>query len=124
MTKPLALLFSDRLVPEDRLDARFEELGYRVRRVTEPDAFVSLAKEEKPLVVLVELGRRQEEGCEAISKIRAGQETTHLPILALVSGANEPLQNAARAAGATLVASNAAILDQLPQLLDHILELD
>jgi CheY-like chemotaxis protein len=124
MMKPLALVFSDRLVPEDRLDARFDELGYRVHRVSQPDDFVSVAQQEKPLVLVAELGRRHDLVCDAISRIRSGQETSHIPVLALVGGVNEPLQNAARTAGATLVASNAAILDQLPQLLDHILELD
>jgi hypothetical protein len=56
--------------------------------------------------------------------LRENPATEHVPVLAFTSGNNVGLQQAARAAGATLVASDAAMLDQLPQLLDHALHLD
>ncbi|MBI3191157.1 MAG: response regulator, partial [Pedosphaera parvula] len=50
--------------------------------------------------------------------------TAHLPILAFSGQKDDKLQAAARAAGATLVASKEGILAQLPMLLEQVLEVN
>jgi CheY-like chemotaxis protein len=124
MTTPLALVFTEHLVSSNELTRRLEGLGYRVQTVTGSENLVSQVQEAKPLVLIAELGRRHEQVCAAISRIRSDQSTSHIPVLALVAGIDEPLEKAARAAGAALVASNSAIVGQLPQLLEHVLQVE
>ena len=46
------------------------------------------------------------------------------PVLAFTSEKNIELQKAAREAGATLIASDSVILEQLPHLLEQVLQIE
>ena len=50
--------------------------------------------------------------------------TAHIPIIAFCPFKDTKLQQAARDAGATLVAVSDGILEQLPELLEHALAVD
>jgi|GEM_PF-112124 len=123
MTKPLALVFYSNLLPGSQLANRLQDLGYRVQTVSEIATLEAAAEREKPLVLLAEISR-QAEACAAIAQLKTNPATRHIPVLAFAAGQNKNLQAAAQKAGASLLASNAAVLEQLPQLLEQILQVD
>lgn len=124
MTKPVAFLMYEELLPGSQLTNRLHDLGYRVQTVDGSEDSVSAALREKPIVAVMELTSSKTDVCALIGELRQNPETAHVPILAYTQAENTELQVAARDAGANLIASSARILDQLPALLEHVLELD
>ena len=62
--------------------------------------------------------------CSIIRELKKNPETKHIPVIAFTDLKDEKVQAAATAAGATMVAGNDAILDQLPELLDQALQVE
>lgn len=125
MTKPLALICYNNLVPGSQLANRLHELGYRVQTV-ENSALGELpqvAEREKPILLVAEVSN-QTGVCAAIAALKANSATQHIPVLAFAADADKVLQATAKKSGASLLASNKALLDQLPQLLDQILQVE
>ncbi len=122
--KPLALIFYENLLPGSRLVNRLADLGYRSQVVPVATAVVAAARREKPIVIIADLALRNGDFCGIIRELRADPDTIHVPVLGYADPKNEKLVDAAVAAGANLVAAEAGILDQLPQLLDHVLAVD
>jgi PleD family two-component response regulator len=121
MTKPLALILYEHLLPGSQLVNRLQDLGYRVMTIGNADKLMEEAEAAKPLLILADLACRKGDLCSAIGRLRQNRSTQHIPVLAYANPRSVRLQAAAREAGATLVASNTAILAQLPQLLDQAL---
>jgi PleD family two-component response regulator len=121
MTKPLALVLYENLLPGSQLVNRLHDLGYRVLTLADSATLVEQAQQTKPLVVIVDLVARAKDVCAAILALKQNTATAHVPVLAFASRKNAKLQAAAQSAGATLVASDTAILHQLPQMLDQVL---
>ena len=124
MTQPLALFLYEKLLPGGQLVNCLQDMGYRVQTISDPASFVEYAEREKPLLALVDVEPRQEEACEAISRLKQNGATAHIPVIAVSSGTNSAAQAAARDAGATLVVSDTAILAHLAQFLDQALQVD
>jgi DNA-binding response OmpR family regulator len=124
MTQPLALVCHERLLPGSRLADRLSELGYRVDVLSNYDKLVATAVAEKPLLVVLDLTCRSGQSEALIKALRAKPETEHTPLLAFGNLKNPEVQTGALAAGANLVASEDFILQQLPQLLNHIFDLN
>ena len=123
MTSPLAILCYEKLLPGSQMITRLEDLSYRVEVLNDSSRLVEVAGQSKPMVVLVDMASDRHDVASAISRLRAGEDTAHIPILAFTTKDDEPSQETARVAGANLVASEEAILDQLPSLLNHLLEI-
>lgn len=124
MTKPLALVFYENLLPGSQLINRLQDLGYRVLSFHDGYLLEDQAEREKPLVIITDLYSKKDDVCAAIKKLKENPATKHIPVLAFTSEENPALQEKAHQAGATLVASAAGILEQLPQLLDQALQVD
>ncbi|MDB6037528.1 MAG: hypothetical protein JWM99_1369 [Verrucomicrobiales bacterium] len=124
MTKPLALVFYEELLPGSQLVNRLQDLGYRVQTVVQLGELLTAAEKEKPMVLLMDLKAASGDIAGAIRQIKSGPQTSHLPILAFTGKKNRELQKSATAAGASLVAFDDAILKQLPQLLEQVLQVD
>lgn len=122
MVKPLALVFYERLLPGSQLGNRLNDLGYRVQVLEEPSLILETARQQKPIILLIDLGTRKGSICSIIQEVRADGETSHLPIIGFASQQNQKIQDDAVKAGATLVAIDDALLPQLPHLLEHALE--
>lgn len=123
MTSPLAILCYEKLLPGSQMVTRLEDLSYRVEVVNDASQLASVAQVSRPMVVLIDMTSQQTDVAGAIANLRRGKETDHIPVLAFTAQNDEAGQVAARDAGASLVASEEAILDQLPSLLDHVLEI-
>ena len=121
MTKPLAVCCYENLLLGNQLVNRLQDLGYRVEVANDIQNLVALAIQERPFVVLMDLGYRTADVCRAIGEFRQNEDTKHIPILAFGPQREGSWQTAAHSAGATLVAVESGLLQQLPQLLDHVL---
>jgi CheY-like chemotaxis protein len=119
MTKPLALLMYQNLLPGSKLASRLRDLDYRVETQTELKTLPEQARALKPLVIIMEI--QDQEVIDIIKEIRQNPETAHIPILAYCGLKRGPLPTQAREAGATLVASDKLILDQFSQMLEQVL---
>ena len=121
MTKPLALIYYNQLLPGSQLANRLFELGYRVLSVTDLNELGLLAEREKPILFIVEISK-QAPVCAAIAALKANPTTQHIPVLGFSVEMDKTLQAAAIKSGTSLVATGNSVLEQLPQLLDHVLE--
>ena len=124
MTTPLALVFFENLLPGSQLVNRMQDLGYRVQTLNDAQTLVLQALQEKPLVVVTDLASVNSDVCAIIRDLKRNPETRHIPVIAFTDLKDEKLQSAATTAGATMVAGNDAILDQLPELLEQALQVE
>lgn len=124
MTKPLALFFNQNLLLGSQLVNRLQDLGYRVQVIMDLRKLVEQARQEKPLVVVVDLAGGKADVFMAMRSLRESPDTNHIPVLAIANEADTTAVDAARDAGATLVAAEKALLVQLPHLLDRVLEVE
>jgi CheY-like chemotaxis protein len=123
MSKPLALVYYLNLLPGSQLANRLEDLGYRVQTLDSVALLPPACEREKPLVVIAELVPAPD-ACAAVAKVKKNPATQHVPVLAFTSANDAATQNSAMEAGVALLAGNAAIAEQLPQLLDQVLQLE
>ena len=124
MTKPLALCCYENRLLGSQLVNRLQDLGYRVRVADRAHDLAAIASQEQPLLVLTDLGCGGADICCVINQLRQTGSTKHIPILAFGPQGSTELQAAAHSAGATLVAIESGLLQQLPRLLDQVLELE
>jgi hypothetical protein len=128
MTKPLALIFYESLLAGNQLINRLGDLDYRTQTVGDIGQLHAQAAREMPLVVVTELGALAERVCVAIRSLRAESGTAHIPVVAYLSARGrkeeDRLTDQARAAGATVVVSEAALLAHLGTVLDQALQVD
>ncbi len=124
MTKPLALIFYERLMPGSQLVNRLQDLGYRVTPCTDLSCLHSQVEQELPMIIVMDLNSERGDVNGVIKDIRNNEKTNHIPIVAFTSKLNKTGQDAAVEAGAKLVAVDEAILQQLPHLLEQALEVD
>lgn len=124
MTQPLALVFYEKLLPGSRLAGKLGDLGWRVVEVKPASGLVAQVRTHKPLVLIADLALRQGDLLPVIRELRADPDTAHVPVLGYASADKAGLVETALQAGVNLVAAEAGIIDQLPQLLDHVLAVD
>lgn len=124
MTSPLALMVYENLLPGSQLADRMKEQGYRVIVRAGGQGLVEQAVREMPLVIIMDLASKEGDLCPAIRELKSNPATNHIPILAFSNNQNTSLQAAASEAGAAMVASDRAILAQLPALLEQLLRVD
>ncbi len=124
MTKPLAIVFHETLLPGSQIANRLTDLGWRVITVNIAANVLGLVRQEKPMLLIAELALRHGDFCGVIQELKTDPEITHIPVLGYTGLRQQKLRNDAVAAGARLVAADTAILEQLPQLLDHALAVE
>ena len=124
MNLPLALLCYEDLMPGTQLVNRLQDLKYRVQVIAAPDELLAAAATAGPMLILVDLVSKRGNVCDLIKKLRADPATAHLPIVAFADEAEAELQAAGKAAGATLVVTDAALLPHLPQFIDRALQVE
>jgi CheY-like chemotaxis protein len=124
MTQPLALLLYEKLLPGSQLVNRLQDMNYRVQALADADRLVDCAQQAGPMLVLADLESTRDNVCTAIASLKQHAATKHLPVIAFSGEGATRLQAAARAAGATLVVTETAILSHLPQFLEQALQLE
>ena len=124
MTQPLALVLYEKILPGSQLVNRLQDLSYRVQTLTDAALLVECAEQAKPMLVLADLDPERNNVPAAIARLKQNPTTKHIPVIAFGGERSEPLQSAARSAGVTLVVSDAAVLNHLPQFLEQALQVD
>jgi CheY-like chemotaxis protein len=124
MNLPVALLSHEKLLPGSQVGVRLRGLGYRVESPAEARRLVETAEACAPLVVVMDLESTTTDTCALIRDLRRSAAVGHVPVLAFAGPKTDKLRQSAVAAGATLVAEEAAILAQLPALLDQVLRVE
>jgi CheY-like chemotaxis protein len=124
MTQPLALVLYEKLLPGSQLVNRLQDLNYRVQAIADAGKLIECAEQAKPMLVLADLESTRNNVCDALARLKQNPSTQHLPIIAFSSEDAAELQAAAKAGGATLIVSEAAILSHLPQFLDQALQVE
>jgi len=123
MSKPLALVYYSNLLPGSQLAGLLLDLGYRVQTAASPGLLPAAFQNEMPLVVIAELAPAPEV-CDYIAELKANPATQHIPVLGFARTPDAAAQNQARQAGVTLLAADAGLAEQLPQLLEQILQVE
>lgn len=123
MSKPLALVYYANLMPGSQLAGRLQDLGYRVQTVNHAALLPAACESDMPLVVIAELAPAPDV-CAAVASMKANPATEHIPVLGFARAHNASAQTMARQAGVALLAADAGIAEQLPQLLDQILQVE
>ena len=123
MNEPLAVVFYSSLLPGSRLAARLQDLGYRVQTLTALADLPTTCEREKPLVALVEISPAAD-GQRDIKALRSNPATSHIPVLAFCGKHDKAFAKAAQESGVSLLALSASALEQLPMLLDQVLEVN
>jgi CheY-like chemotaxis protein len=122
MTKPLALVLYERLMPGSQLVNRLQDLGYRVETVNGSKSLVEHAEKAKPLLVLADLEPASAKISDALSRLKQNSATSHLPIIAFCADNSSDLPNMAKAAN--LVVTDTALVTHLSEFLQQALQID
>ena len=124
MTKPLAVVFYEALLPGTRLANRLTDLGYRVQSVTSIAELPDVLRREPPMVLVAQLTPRTGSIAPVIATLKADAALAHLPVIGYLPPRQTAEQTVALASGVNLVAADTAVLDQLAQLLEHALAVE
>lgn len=124
VTKPLALVASERTIPGSQLLLKLNELGYRTEHVNELGRMIQVVEYMKPLVILIDLKWKTRDPFLTINSLVSNKHTEHTPILAYAPMDEEDQLEKALNMGASIVSADNLVLRQLPLLLDQALELD
>lgn len=124
MTQPLALVVYEKLLPGTQLVNRLQDLGYRVQSVSDPANLVAVAETTGPIIVLVDLESSRDDLLKIIHRLRESPTTSHLPVIAFGKEGVERIEDLARGSGVTLLASQTALTNHLPELLQQALQVD
>ena len=124
MTKPLALVLYEQLLPGTQLINRLQDHGYRVVSTSVPRDLLEIARDERPLFVLADLRFVSVNICDTLRQLKGDEATKHIAVVAFADPADTRSQTAALEAGAAVVASSDGILDQLDELLEQALHVE
>lgn len=94
------LLVEDNEMNRDMLSRRLERRGHTLVMAVDGGQGVSLAKSEKPDLILMDMSLPVLDGWQATKQIRATPETKSIPIIALTAHAMASDEERAREAGA------------------------
>ena len=96
---PRILLVEDNEMNRDMLSRRLRRKGFDVAVAVDGQQAVSMAQSEAPALILMDLSLPVIDGWEATRQIKANQETTAIPIIALTAHAMEGDRKTALEAG-------------------------
>src|ERR1035437_4523599 len=95
-------------MPGGQLVNKLQDMNYRVQTVNDPALFLLRARDERPLLAIVDLAGG-DAVCDAIAALKTGGATGHISVIAFaVEGATQVME-AAQRAGVTLVVSETTI---------------
>jgi CheY-like chemotaxis protein len=110
-------------MPGTQLVNRLQDLRYRVQ-VVEAAELQSVAASAGAMLIVADLVAKRADMCGIIRQLRLSPATAHLPVIAFADEIETELLDAGKAAGATLVASDAAIGIHLHQLIEQALQVE
>lgn len=85
----VVLIIEDNPINRDVLGRRLERRGYVVRYAEDGPSGIQAANSVKPDLILMDIGLGEMDGWEATRRLKADQNTAHIPIIALTASAFE-----------------------------------
>ena len=119
--KPTVLLAADDLMFPSRIREAMRPLGYPLSVAATEEAVREKIVTDSPAVILVNLNTRRVDPIALIRALKADPATSEVPVLAFAGHVETAKHDAARAAGADMVAANSSVSMHLPKLLDRLL---
>ena len=111
-------------MPGSQLVNRLQDLNYRVVPVTDRNQLGLAAQTDGPMLIVVDLDVPGADVVEVIGSLKRNPSTAHIPVIAFAEEGKEELMASAKAAGASLVVNDTAVLSHLSQLLEQALRVD
>lgn len=96
---PKILLVEDNEMNRDMLSRRLLRRGYEVVIAVDGQQGVDFAEREQPAVILMDMSLPVIDGWEATRRVKAGDKTKHIPVIALTAHAMAGDREQALAAG-------------------------
>jgi CheY-like chemotaxis protein len=93
------LLVEDNEMNRDMLSRRLQRKGYQVVMAVNGQQAIDFAASEKPDLILMDMSLPVVDGWEATRQLKAGVQTTQIPIIALTAHAMPDDERKAREAG-------------------------
>lgn len=93
------------LIVEDHEDCRellviqFQRMGYQVIEATSGEKGIEKALEEKPDLIIMDLGLPGINGIEATTRLKQNIKTAHIPVVAYTAWSEEKFKQTAKQAG-------------------------
>lgn len=120
-TQPDLLLVADDLMFPSRIREGAKPLGYIVRIAPTESAALEGATTSPPTVILVNLTARRYDPLAVITSLKNDERTRTIPLLAFAGHVEREKHQAARTAGADMVAANSSVSLHLGALLSRLL---
>jgi len=117
----LLLLIADDLLFPSRIREAVKPLGWELRVAATEAAARTVFASTQPRAVLVNLNARRLDPCALIRALKTDPATASIPLLAFAGHVESAKHEAARQAGADLVAANSSVSLHLGKLLDRLL---
>lgn len=124
MMNPLALLLHEKLMPGSQLVSKFETLDFRVATIAEPAELAPTALRLMPMLVVADLTSRRGDVLSAIGEMLRQGATSHVPVIAYAAREEDKVREAAERAGVRILATDATIVQHLPQFVEAALHLE
>ncbi len=93
------LIVEDNEMNRDLITRRLAKRGYLVIEAIDGDQGLKLATDERPDLIIADLGLPGMDGCELTRRLKAGRATEQIPVLALTAYARTEDRERALAAG-------------------------
>jgi CheY-like chemotaxis protein len=93
------LLVEDNEMNRDMLSRRLERKGYEIICALDGEQAVAMAGSEAPALILMDMSLPVVDGWEATRRLKAGEQTRQIPIIALTAHAMAEDERKAREAG-------------------------
>ncbi|MFA6562412.1 MAG: response regulator [Verrucomicrobiia bacterium] len=119
--EPIAILASENAVLLSRMTNDLCQSKYRVSHLRDPSELLAAAREQHPMFVVLDLDLRNRDAVSVLAQLKSDPELRHTLVLAFADGANEPLLEEARAAGADMVTTRDAVSNHLLPLVEQLL---
>ena len=116
------LLVEDNEMSRDMLSRRLVRRGYEVAVAVDGAQGVEMARTERPDLVLMDLSLPVIDGWEATRRIKAAQETRHLPVIGLTAHAMASDRDKALEAGCDDYDTKPIELERLLQKVEALIQ--
>ena len=118
---PAVLLAADDLMFPSRIREALRPTVYRLRVAASAAAVREQAGAEPPAAILVNMSARRFDPGSLIRDLKSDPVTSGVPVLAFAGHVETAKHDAARVAGADMVAANSSVSLHLPKLLARLL---
>lgn len=117
------LLVEDNELNRDMLTRRLQRRGFQVITALDGESAIRTANEEKPDLILMDMGLPGINGWDATRRIKENPETRHIPVVALTAHAMHGDREQARKAGCDAFETKPVELDRLLNTIRSLLPL-